>query len=87
MNFKNATVLHLLQIDIQNGHGEVIGQFPVFLVLGNHPDELVADINFAAVVLLRALAHGDGWRTKCVAKIFGQLGKFFGVQSGRLLHV
>ena len=47
------------QVDIQNSHGEVEGQLAIFLIAEDHAQELIAQVNFSRLILLRAGLDDD----------------------------
>jgi hypothetical protein len=49
----------LFEIEIENGHVEIIGQLAILIVAEDHADEFVANIDLRRVVLLRTPADLD----------------------------
>jgi hypothetical protein len=71
----------LFQIEIQNGHGEIIGKLAIFLIAINHAEEFFSQINFAGIFLLRPHFDDKAGIIELLTKIFRQLGNFIWLQD------
>jgi hypothetical protein len=55
--FPERALLDVFEIDVQNGHLEIIGTIPVLVIDVNQPKEFFAEIDFHGIVLLGPRAH------------------------------
>lgn len=58
------------QIAFQNCHLKGVRNLAVFVVLEDHADEFVTDVNFGRIVLLRSVPYGNRIQPECIPKIF-----------------
>jgi hypothetical protein len=74
--------LLLFEIEIENSHVEIIRKLAILIVTEDHADELIADIDFRRIVLLRALADFDIGELEFGPEKPGELLYFIGLQNG-----
>ena len=70
------------QIDVEDGHREIVGQVAVVIVLEDDAEEFLAEIELAGIVLARARLHLQRRILERPLEIGVELADFFGLQDG-----
>src|SRR5438093_3374870 len=80
-SYRAASQPALFEIEIENGHVEIIGQLAILIVAEDHPDEFVANIDLRRVVFLRTPANFDISELEFGPEELGKLLYFIGLHN------
>ncbi len=72
---------NLVEIDVENSHREIVGQFALILILENDPKELIPEIKLAGIVLTRACLYLKRGIIERALEIGVELADLFGLQK------